>query len=184
MSDASGTLWLDVGQRRWSEFMLAACGLDRSHMPRLVEGSAPSGVLRPSLARQWGLPNHVIVAGGGGDNAASAVGIGAAALVLTRRSSRLERQKKPAPFAGAGNRQGRNQLPFMNWGGTASGANLAAIVLCDDDGRRARTLAGTVAGVAGPLAGVLGWVGNVRHLGAFTGMLDVDEHRLAIRRFA
>lgn len=78
MSDASGTLWLDVGQRRWSDVMLAACGLDRSHMPRLVEGSAPSGVLRPGLARQWGLPNTVVLAGGGGDNAASAVGIGAA----------------------------------------------------------------------------------------------------------
>jgi xylulokinase len=78
MSDASGTLWLDVGQRRWSEVMLAACELDPSYMPRLVEGSAPSGVLRPSLARQWGLPNTVMVAGGAGDNAASAVGIGAA----------------------------------------------------------------------------------------------------------
>ncbi|MEO8121195.1 MAG: FGGY-family carbohydrate kinase, partial [Rhodoferax sp.] len=46
--------------------------------PRLVEGSAPSGVLRPSLAQQWGLPSKVVLAGGGGDNAASAVGIGAA----------------------------------------------------------------------------------------------------------
>jgi xylulokinase len=78
MSDASGTLWLDVGQRRWSEAMLAACELDLSHMPRLVEGSAPSGVLRAPLAHAWGLPAGVQVAGGGGDNAASAVGIGAA----------------------------------------------------------------------------------------------------------
>lgn len=77
MSDASGTLWLDVGQRCWNETMLTACGLDLSHMPRLVEGSQPSGTLRPALARQWGLPQHVMVAGGGGDNAASAVGIGA-----------------------------------------------------------------------------------------------------------
>ncbi|MCM2341428.1 xylulokinase [Rhodoferax sp.] len=77
MSDASGTLWLDVGQRCWSETMLTACGLDLSHMPRLVEGSQPSGTLLPTLARQWGLPQHVMVAGGGGDNAASAVGIGA-----------------------------------------------------------------------------------------------------------
>jgi xylulokinase len=42
MSDASGTLWLDVGQRDWSVPMLAACELTLSHMPRLVEGSAPS----------------------------------------------------------------------------------------------------------------------------------------------
>ena len=78
MSDASGTLWLDVGQRRWSEPMLAACGLDLSHMPRLIEGSVPGGTLRASLAEQWGLPQGVIVAGGGGDNAATAVGVGAA----------------------------------------------------------------------------------------------------------
>ncbi|MGL6046650.1 MAG: FGGY family carbohydrate kinase, partial [Vogesella sp.] len=37
-SDASGTLWLDVAARDWSDTLLAACGLDRSHMPRLVEG--------------------------------------------------------------------------------------------------------------------------------------------------
>ena len=78
MSDASGTLWLDVAQRRWSEPLLAACGLNLSHMPRLVEGSQPSGVVRPELAAAWGLPQGVVVAGGGGDNAASAVGVGAA----------------------------------------------------------------------------------------------------------
>jgi xylulokinase len=77
MSDAAGTLWLDVARRDWSDVLLDACGLARSHMPRLVEGSAPSGTLRPALAREWGLPDGVIVAGGGGDNAASAVGIGA-----------------------------------------------------------------------------------------------------------
>jgi xylulokinase len=79
MSDASGTLWLDVGRRCWSEPMLNACGLNLSHMPRLLEGSAVSGVLRPAIARQWGLPETVVVAGGAGDNAASAVGIGAVA---------------------------------------------------------------------------------------------------------
>ena len=42
MSDASGTLWLDVGKRDWSDELLAVTGLNRSHMPRLVEGSAPA----------------------------------------------------------------------------------------------------------------------------------------------
>jgi xylulokinase len=78
MSDASGTLWLDVGQRGWSAPMLAACELMLSHMPRLVEGNAPSALLRPALASQWGLPSNVVLAGGAGDNAASAVGVGAA----------------------------------------------------------------------------------------------------------
>jgi xylulokinase len=77
MSDASGTLWLDVAARRWSGAMLEACGLSLEHMPKLVEGSAPSGALRPALALAWGLNPGVVVAGGGGDNAASAVGIGA-----------------------------------------------------------------------------------------------------------
>ncbi|MDR3670892.1 MAG: xylulokinase [Holophaga sp.] len=79
MSDASGTLWLDVARRDWSDPLLAATGLSRAHMPRLVEGSAPSGILRPSLAKAWGLSGPVIVAGGGGDNAASAIGTGATA---------------------------------------------------------------------------------------------------------
>jgi len=77
MSDASGTSWLDVGRRDWSDVMLEATGLARRHMPRLVEGREPGGTLRPELARAWGLGERVIVAGGGGDNAATAIGIGA-----------------------------------------------------------------------------------------------------------
>jgi xylulokinase len=77
MSDAAGTLWLDVAQRRWSRELLAVSNLSEQRMPRLVEGSAVSGQLRDSLADAWGLPRGIPVAGGGGDNAASAVGIGA-----------------------------------------------------------------------------------------------------------
>jgi len=79
MSDAAGTLWLDVKARAWCDEMLAATGLTRSHMPRLVEGSAASGVLRPELARSWGMADGVVVAGGAGDNAASAIGLGVVA---------------------------------------------------------------------------------------------------------
>ena len=77
MSDASGTLWLDVGQRRWSPDVLAACGLGVEYMPRLVEGNEVSARLLPRLAARWGMKPGIPVAGGGGDNAASAVGIGA-----------------------------------------------------------------------------------------------------------
>ncbi|WP_395024061.1 xylulokinase [Comamonas odontotermitis] len=81
MSDASGTLWLDVGQRDWSDELLAATGLTRAHMPKLVEGSDAAAWLRPELARRWGVgtahKSGVVIAGGGGDNAASAVGMGA-----------------------------------------------------------------------------------------------------------
>lgn len=76
MSDAAGTSWLDTGARDWSDDLLTATGLSRAHMPRLVEGSDVSGTLRAALAARWGLPASVVVAGGGGDNAASAVGVG------------------------------------------------------------------------------------------------------------
>jgi xylulokinase len=77
MSDASGTLWLDVGARDWSDELLAVTGLTRAHMPRLVEGSAVSGELKPELMRRWGMSGRVVIAGGAGDNAAAACGIGA-----------------------------------------------------------------------------------------------------------
>ncbi|MGP9819962.1 xylulokinase [Salinarimonas sp. NSM] len=76
MSDAAGTSWLDTGARDWADDLLAATGLSRAHMPRLVEGSEVSGRLRPALAARWGLGEGVVVAGGGGDNAASGVGAG------------------------------------------------------------------------------------------------------------
>lgn len=76
MSDAAGTSWLDTGARDWSDDLLAATGMTRAQMPRLVEGAAVSGHLRPELADRFGLPRGVPVAGGGGDNAASGVGVG------------------------------------------------------------------------------------------------------------
>ncbi len=75
MSDSAGTLWLDVARRDWSDELLAATGLDRSQMPRLVEGSAIGGTLLPEVAARWGM-GSVPVAGGAGDNAAGAVGVG------------------------------------------------------------------------------------------------------------
>ena len=78
MSDASGTLWLNVAKRRWDSELLAAAGLSEALMPRLVEGSEVSATLSPAVARRWGLAGRrVPIAGGAGDNAAAAVGIGA-----------------------------------------------------------------------------------------------------------
>ncbi|MEJ1158461.1 xylulokinase [Prosthecomicrobium sp. N25] len=78
MSDSAGTLWLDIPGRRWDPVLLEACDLSESRMPRLVEGSEVSGVLCEAVAAAWGLSGRRIpIAGGGGDNAASAVGIGA-----------------------------------------------------------------------------------------------------------
>ncbi len=78
MSDSAGTLWLDVANRSWDETLLAACGLTLDQMPRLVEGSAVSASLSSAVAARWGLGGRtIVIAGGGGDNACSAVGIGA-----------------------------------------------------------------------------------------------------------
>ena len=76
MSDAAGTAWLDTGARDWSDDLLGKSGLSRDHMPELVEGSAASGEIRDVFSSRWGLPQGTVVAGGGGDNAASGIGAG------------------------------------------------------------------------------------------------------------
>lgn len=74
MSDAAGTMWLDVAKRDWSDVMLQACHLSRDQMPALYEGSEITGALLPEVAA-WGMATVPVVAGGG-DNAAGAVGVG------------------------------------------------------------------------------------------------------------
>ncbi|MBY5444416.1 xylulokinase [Rhizobium leguminosarum] len=76
MSDSAGTSWLDTGKRAWSSELLAATKLSEKQMPALVEGTEPAGKLRSELAAQWGISGDVVVAGGAGDNAASACGMG------------------------------------------------------------------------------------------------------------
>ncbi|KAA1182168.1 xylulokinase [Rhizobium tropici] len=76
MSDSAGTSWLDTGKRKWSSELLAATNLDEKQMPALVEGTDVAGKLRGELASKWGIASDVVVAGGAGDNAASACGMG------------------------------------------------------------------------------------------------------------
>ena len=77
MCDAAGTLWLDEARRCWSAEALAASGLVLEQMPRVVEGTEVSGVVLPALCVEFGWHPGVIVAGGAGDAAAAAVGLGA-----------------------------------------------------------------------------------------------------------
>jgi xylulokinase len=76
MSDSAGTSWLDTGKRKWSSELLAVTGLDEKQMPHLIEGTEQGGKLRGELASKWGISGSVVVAGGAGDNAASACGMG------------------------------------------------------------------------------------------------------------
>ena len=77
MSDSSGTYWLDIARRDWSDKLLAAGSMSIDQMPKLYEGTDATGRLTPAVARAWGMPKRPVVAGGGGDNAAAACGIGA-----------------------------------------------------------------------------------------------------------
>ena len=79
MSDAAGTSWLDTGARLWSAYLLEASGMRPDQMPDLIEGNAPSGGLRAQLAQAWGMRPGTVIAGGAGDNAATAVGAGTVA---------------------------------------------------------------------------------------------------------
>lgn len=79
MSDAAGTAWLDVAKRAWSPELLAASGMRLEQMPKAIEGTEISGYLHPHLAERWGIKQRVIVAGGAGDNAAAACGMGTVA---------------------------------------------------------------------------------------------------------
>ena len=77
MSDSAGTSWMDVGARVWSEDLLKGSGMRADQMPDLIEGTDIVGTIRPELAKALGLPADVQVVAGGGDNAASACGVGA-----------------------------------------------------------------------------------------------------------
>lgn len=75
LSDAAGTMWLDVAKRDWSDVMFNACFLHRDQMPALYEGNQITGEVSAELAGRWGI-GHIPVIAGGGDNAAGAVGVG------------------------------------------------------------------------------------------------------------
>jgi xylulokinase len=76
MSDASGTLLLDVAARQWSNELLNILDIDKSLMPRLHESPEITGTLHAAAAKALGLNPGIPVVGGAGDNAAGAVGNG------------------------------------------------------------------------------------------------------------
>ncbi len=76
VSDASGTLLLDVRKRAWSGPLLDRLELSRSLLPKVYESEEVSGTLSSVAAEALGLPAGVPVVGGGGDQAAGAIGNG------------------------------------------------------------------------------------------------------------
>lgn len=73
-SDAAGMLLLDTAHKCWSAEMLYICGVTKEQMPRLFESWQVIGTLTGRVAQDLGLPPHVRVCAGAGDNAAAAVG--------------------------------------------------------------------------------------------------------------
>ena len=75
-SYASGMLLLNVEHKGWSKEMLDICGISEGQMPQLFESYEKVGTLKPTIAKDLGLPETVAVCAGAGDNAAAAVGTG------------------------------------------------------------------------------------------------------------
>jgi xylulokinase len=76
MADSSGTFWMNVAGRSWSDKLLEASYMDRRQMPRLYEGTEATCQLKPELVARWGMARAPVIAAGGGDNACGACGVG------------------------------------------------------------------------------------------------------------
>ncbi len=79
MADASGTLLLDVANRRWSREVMQAAEIEESLLPQLFESPEICGKISPAGAAATGLQAGTPVVAGAGDQAAGAVGMGIAA---------------------------------------------------------------------------------------------------------
>jgi xylulokinase len=76
VSDAAGTLFLDLRRRAWSDEVLDALDIPREWLPDVFESPERTADLTASAAAALGLPAGIPVAAGAGDNAAAAVGTG------------------------------------------------------------------------------------------------------------
>lgn len=76
VSDASGTALFNVKKRDWAYEMLDAIGIPKDWMPRVYESPEITGRITPEAASLTGLKEGTPVVGGGGDQAAGAVGNG------------------------------------------------------------------------------------------------------------
>lgn len=75
-SDASGTLLLDVKNRKWSDFACKIAGIDQSVLPVLYHSYEKVGSVKIEIAQKFGLSPSVTVCAGAGDNASASVGTG------------------------------------------------------------------------------------------------------------
>jgi xylulokinase len=76
-ADGAGTILFDLKKRTWSPEVLKALDIPAEYLPKTFEGTEVTGMLSPAVAKELGLPAGIPVFGGGGDQAAAAVGTGA-----------------------------------------------------------------------------------------------------------
>ena len=76
-SDAAGSALFDCAQGVWSDALCAQAGIDAETLPPIIGSDAVRGAVRPEICDMFGIPDDAVVAGGAGDNAAAATGIGA-----------------------------------------------------------------------------------------------------------
>ena len=76
VSDASGTLFFDVKNRKWSDEMIKILGIKKEYLPEIFESYEITGELRQEIMDELGISEKVPVAAGGGDNACGAIGAG------------------------------------------------------------------------------------------------------------
>ena len=72
----AGTILFDLAKRDWSPEVLSVLGIPADYLPKTYEGTDVTGTLSPEVAEELGLPAGIPVFGGGGDQAAAAVGTG------------------------------------------------------------------------------------------------------------
>ena len=76
VSDASGMQLLDVKNRRWSDEVCEKLGIDMKLLARVYESCEATGYVTEEASALTGVSKGVVVAGGAGDNAAAAIGMG------------------------------------------------------------------------------------------------------------
>ena len=76
VADASGTLLLDVANRRWSKAILKSVQMDESLLPAVYESPEICGRISDAGATATGLQKGTPVVAGAGDQAAGAIGMG------------------------------------------------------------------------------------------------------------
>lgn len=76
LAGASGTSLLNVAERAWSQDVLDALGIPAEWLPPVHEGTQVTGRVSAAAAAATGLRAGTPVVGGGGDQAAGAIGMG------------------------------------------------------------------------------------------------------------